>query len=243
MASRPYAAGVLSAMFAGVVRRRRTVLSGAVIVTCAVVALALQVHGGGRAVLTMVFGALVVPSPVLSLVAYFRPRQAAFAVARTPAFRTMPHEGHVFATLTVISLSTEGVLGRLSFNHLPAAGPLAVVLRAQSAALWVLAVVVVALAAMNLALAWRGVGVQLRPDGLVDRTGLGTLVVPWQVLAPGHPLPPLSTATKLALTFAHPQLVRRKGLVFWSSVQAGNVDPAFPAGAIRFYVANPDRRR
>src|SRR5258705_10407266 len=171
VAGRPYAAGVLSAMFAGAVRHRRMALTGAVILMFGVVAMALLTHGVGRALLTFGFGLLVLLLGVLGLVAYFQPKQAAFVVdPRTPAFRTLPHEGQVFAALTIISLSTEGVLGRLSFNHRLAGGPMALVLRMQDVELWVLAAVVVALAAANLALAWRGVGVQLRPDGLVDRT-------------------------------------------------------------------------
>jgi hypothetical protein len=140
-----------------VVRHRRTVLSAAVIVTSGLVALALLSHGVSRALLSLVFGLLVVLLAVLGLVAYFRPRQGAFVVdTRTPTFRTLPHEGQMFATLTVTSTGTEGVLGRLSFNHGLAGGPVAVVLRVQDAALWVLAVVVVALAAVNFVLAWRG---------------------------------------------------------------------------------------
>jgi hypothetical protein len=114
-------------------------------------------------------------------------------------------------------------------------------MRVHEVGLSVLAALVVALAAVNVALAWRGVSVELRPAGFVDRTALGTLTVPWGALAPGYPLLPPANATRLVLTFAHPELVRRRGLIFWSSIQA-TVDPVFLAHAIRFYVANPDRR-
>jgi hypothetical protein len=79
--------------------------------------------------------------------------------------------------------------------------------------------------------------------GLVDRRPLGTLTVPWQALAPGYPHPSPPLAASLVLTYARPELVRRRGLVFsWRRLATHNVDPLFLGYTIAYYVAYPQQR-
>jgi hypothetical protein len=85
--------------------------------------------------------------------------------------------------------------------------------------------------------------VQLRRDALLDRGPLGTLVVPWEALAAGYPRPVPPAAGYLTLTYAQPDLVRRRGLViFRRLIQSGNVDASFLVHAIDYYVDHPRRR-
>ncbi len=89
--------------------------------------------------------------------------------------------------------------------------------------------------------AWRGTGVDLRPDGLVNREPPGTLSVPWEAIDPGLPLP-FARVDRLGLRYVRPELVRRRGLAFRHSVACDSVDSGFLGRAIRYYLDNPGAR-
>jgi hypothetical protein len=232
-------------MFAGAVRHPRATLIGTVAVMSAVVGLGSRLHGAGHALLAVLVSLLALLLVAVAVVAHFRPRQAAFVIdPRTPAFHTPRHETQLFMAIAIVAFGAEAVLFRSSGPRpAPAGGLVHRLMHLEDATLTFLTALLVVLAAANVVLAWRGAGAQLRPDGVVDRTGVGALMVPWEAFAPDHPvLPPPPKATRLVLTLARPELARRRGLAFSSSVQANNVDPVFLAHAIRCYVANPDRR-
>jgi hypothetical protein len=87
---------------------------------------------------------------------------------------------------------------------------------------------------------WAGFGVRLRPDGVVDRRLLGSLVVPWEALAATIP-PGSSRRTLVALACHDPRLVRSSGLRMRADViTAVNVDTRFLARAIQEYVSHPE---
>jgi hypothetical protein len=89
----------------------------------------------------------------------------------------------------------------------------------------------------------RSQGVQLRPAGLVAIRLFGALVVPWEALAPGYPLPIPAKASRLPLTYARPELVRRRGLTRGRrSIYISHIHAGFLAAAIRYYVAYPQHR-
>lgn len=98
--------------------------------------------------------------------------------------------------------------------------------------------------AFIIATIWRAVGLELRPDGLIDRRALGTMHVPWEALQPGHPPRPRLDATSLPLSVDRPELVRRRDLRRGSgvSIDIRYIHPWFLADAIRFYTDNPHQR-
>jgi hypothetical protein len=102
--------------------------------------------------------------------------------------------------------------------------------------MWCLGIVVVLTAG-------RSGDVQLRRAGLVVTRPFGALVVPWEALALGHPLPVAPKASRLPLTYARPGLVRGRGLTFdrrW--IYVPHIHAGFLADAIRNYVNHPQHR-
>ncbi|TYB34857.1 hypothetical protein FXF50_26245 [Micromonospora sp. AP08] len=98
-------------------------------------------------------------------------------------------------------------------------------------------------AGVLLARAWRGLGVHLRPDGVRWRELTGSVSVPWDALAPGRPLRPAARTKILALTYARPELVRRRGIVLGHQLLSiDNIAGWFVADAIRHYVTHPEGR-
>ncbi|PZG17050.1 hypothetical protein C1I95_16350 [Micromonospora craterilacus] len=97
---------------------------------------------------------------------------------------------------------------------------------------------------VNVAGAWRGVSVELRPDGVCQRDLTGSLMVPWEALAPGRPYQPAARASSLALTYAQPDLVRRRSILPLGRrrLRIDSVHPWFIADAIRHYVDHPQHR-
>lgn len=90
---------------------------------------------------------------------------------------------------------------------------------------------------------WRGIYVELRPDGVCQRDFTGSLMVPWEALAPGSPSRPAVNAVTLALTYAQPELVRRRGILpLGRRLRIDNVHPWFIADTIRHYVDHPQHR-
>ncbi|GII25153.1 hypothetical protein [Planosporangium mesophilum] len=108
---------------------------------------------------------------------------------------------------------------------------------AAAVSLWCLGVLVAALVLL------RFQGVQLRPAGLVVSRLFGTLIVPWEALAPGYPVPMPAKADSMPLTYVRPELVRHRGLTIgrrW--VHIPEIHAGFLAAAIRYYVAHPQDR-
>lgn len=97
---------------------------------------------------------------------------------------------------------------------------------------------------LHIAAGWRGLSVQLRPEGVYQRDFAGSLTVPWEALAPGRPSRPGVRASTLALTYARPELVRRRGILVLGGrrLRIDNVHPWFIADAIRQYVDHPQHR-
>ncbi|MEU8262499.1 hypothetical protein AB0C02_17935 [Micromonospora sp. NPDC048999] len=91
---------------------------------------------------------------------------------------------------------------------------------------------------------WRGVSLEVRPDGVCQRDVTGSLMVPWEALAPGRPFRPAVGASTLALTYARPELVRRHGILPLGRrrLRIDNVHPWFLADTIRHYVDHPQQR-
>ena len=88
---------------------------------------------------------------------------------------------------------------------------------------------------VNVAGTWRGKGIELRPDGLRDREALGTLVVP----LPGS----ADRRHTLRVRYAHPDLVRRRGLVTSRKrLSTSTIDPHLAAQLIRYYTTHPEHR-
>jgi hypothetical protein len=231
-------------MFTGTVRHRRVVLAAGVFVAGAAWLGLAASAGLGRDLLRLCLIPLALVSPVLALVAMWRPGPAAFVVdPRTRSFRAPPHPAHVYLALMLVSVSVVGFPPQVppALDDAPAFVNL--IAHLVTGSVFVLAGLVVVLSAVTVVAVWRGVGVQLRPDGLVDRTPLGTLVVPGEALAPGYPLPVPPAASHLTLTYARPELVRRRGLVvFRRLVQTSNVDTMFLVHAIRYYLDHPQHR-
>jgi hypothetical protein len=109
--------------------------------------------------------------------------------------------------------------------------------------LWVVAI---ALAVLNVLLTLSGwPSLDLTPEALVYRHGLGTTVFPWSALTAEVTLQGRGSQLYLVLTVARPDLVRRSGLARTSPrvVMAWQrIDPTFLAMAISFYVENVDCR-
>jgi len=66
----------------------------------------------------------------------------------------------------------------------PVPGP-RLVTAVENIVMVVLAVGLLSVAGAVLVTIWRGIGVELRPDGLVDRNPFGKVAFPWDALAPG----------------------------------------------------------
>jgi hypothetical protein len=102
--------------------------------------------------------------------------------------------------------------------------------------LWVLALTMVA------RLVWRGAGVRLRPDGVLDRRLAGSLFVPWDALDAQVP-PSTSRTVGVNLTYRHPDLVKSRGALHRGrEIAAWNVNSVFVARAIQEYASHPEHR-
>ncbi|MEV6816749.1 hypothetical protein [Micromonospora sp. NPDC051296] len=91
---------------------------------------------------------------------------------------------------------------------------------------------------------WRGVSVELRPDGVCQRDLTGSLMVPWEALAPGRPLPARSPGLHPGPDLRTTGPVRRRGILPLGRrrLRIDNVHPWFIADAIRHYVDHPQHR-
>lgn len=228
----PYAADVITRFLLAVGRHRRIVLTAGLALSAGYLLVHLRVPSlGQRAFPTMSATAAVLL--VLGIVAVAWRQPTTFVVQpRVPAFGTAPQPTFTFLALAFLTLAT-GMVGTVIRDWGSE--------RFLTDPLLELGWPVLAL--LNIALAWRDQGVQLRPDGLWQRGINGWLVVPWDA-APAVPtLPPSPRATTVPLTYGRPELVRRHGLpVPGHALRTRDIDPRLVTAAIRYYVAHPEHR-
>lgn len=75
----------------------------------------------------------------------------------------------------------------------------------------------------------------------MDRSSTSVSVeVPWEALAPSQPARPNLRSKSLTLSYARPDLVRLRGLVW--SLRTDTVHSWFIADAIRYYLDHPEHR-
>ncbi|MGR6321349.1 hypothetical protein Q2K19_19005 [Micromonospora soli] len=179
------------------------------------------------------FLAAVVMSLVLLAVAILAERPAVFIVRPTEPSFSAPPSSHALLIPLALTVGASGEAGSLVGS-----------VKSHDIPLWDAVVVVwIVGAGVLLARAWRGLGVHLRPEGLRWRELTGSVSVPWDALAPDHPLRSAARANTIALTYARPELVRRRGLVLGHQLLSiDNVAAWFIADAIRHYVTHPERR-
>jgi hypothetical protein len=161
------------------------------------------------------------------------PRPRVFEVRpQVPAFSAPPHPASALYALVMLILAM-GMTGLL-VRDLGTTG---------TPANWLFALLAVFAAVPPYVGARRGVGIELRPDGLRDREWAGTLIVPWDAL-PVVPLPqPADEQATLRVQYARPELVRRHGLVTsrrW--LVTDNIDQDLAAQTIRYYTTHPEHR-
>lgn len=228
-----------STFSAGIARHRRLILGVgvALAVTWAWMRCQMAPTSFGGHALSFLGIALWSAAAVLSGVLFRTSRPAMFTVEPgTPAFRTLPGAYQVCHGLSGAFMAATWPDWPVTAHHHAAwfsstfdvvtFGPFVIL-----ETLWIV-------------LVWRNaLDVQLRPDGLVDRSAWGRLIVPWEALAPGYPQVGSPWAGSLVPTYARPELVRRRGLPLgrrW--ISADTVDPWFLRAAIAYYVAHPQCR-
>lgn len=223
-----YAPGVLAPIFAVTVRYRRPIL-GVALVLAVILAVGRRLSPWLDLILGSVAFLATLLACSLAALAWRRPQPAALLVKpEVRAFATEPSASQISmaAGLTFLAsliLGTRHPAGEGLFMVLP----------------FLLLVGV----GLHLAAGWRGVAVELRPDGVYQRDFTGSLTVPWEALAPGRPSRPAVKAATLALTYAQPDLVRRRGILpLGRRLRVDNVHPWFIADTIRYYVDHPQHR-
>ncbi len=222
---------MLSRVFAATVRHRRPLLAVAVGLAVAYVV----VDAGSGASLFPWLAGSAAACLVLGLVAYTSFRPAGLTVrGDVPAFDTPASPAPVYLCLTFLALGASNVAEAVE----------AVTGREEGWRLdLVVAVGYVVVVALWLRNAWGGVGVRLRPDGVLDRHILGSLFVPWEALTLDRPAWPADGKDQVLLNYRRPDLVRRRGIGPGARRLSGaNVDRHFLALAVQHYVAHPQRR-
>ncbi|MFI2652801.1 hypothetical protein [Micromonospora fulviviridis] len=219
---------MLAKVFAVTVRYRRPILAIA-LVLAVVLAVGRRLSDWLDLILlnaTFLAGVLAFS---LAVLAYRRLRPAALLVKpEVRAFATEPSASQIHLAVGFTFLASQF----LGTGHLDGVGLFNV-------APFLLLVV----AGLHGAGGWRGVSVELRPDGVCQRDVTGSLMVPWEALAPGRPSRPAVNAATLALTYARPDLVRRRGILpLGRRLRVDNVHPWFIADTIRHYVDHPQHR-
>lgn len=234
---------MFSAIFDGVGRHPRSVISGMVVVAAGFAGLQQLAAPGTdtRYAIPALLSLLAVVSCVLALVAMVRPRPAAFVVdVQAAAFRPVSQPGHVFSAASNVLLSATMVTSRVvapDWDGDPGWDRM-------SRTLDVLAVIQVALAALLVAAAWRGSGVWLRPEGLMQRNPLGSATVPWDALSPSSLPPTTPSALSLRLVYARPELVRRRGLeISRRRIRTDTVNALFLVHTLHYYLTHPEQRQ
>lgn len=223
-----YAPGMLAAIFAVTVRYRRPILAIA-LVLAVILAVGRRLSPSLDPILGHATFLVGVLACLLAALAWRRSQPAALLIKpEIRAFATEPSASQISLAVGLtfvasLSLGTVHLAGEGLFTVLP----------------FLLLVAV----GVHLAAGWRGVAVELRRDGVYQRDFTGSLTVPWEALAPGRPSRPAVKASTLALTYAHPDLVRRRGILpLARRLRIDNVHPCFIADTIRYYVDHPQHR-
>lgn len=218
---------MLAALFAVTVRYRRLILTLSLV-------LGVGLAWGRRLSdwLELILLIATFLAGVLSVLALRRSRPAALLVKpEVRAFATEPGASQILMAVTLMFLASQ----LLVTGHL---GEVA------EGLFMVLPVLLLVAVGVQVASGWRGVSVELRPDGVCQRDVTGSLMVPWEALAPGHPFQPAVGVATLALAYAQPDLVRRRGILPLGRrrLRIDNVHAWFIADAIRYYVDHPQHR-
>jgi hypothetical protein len=91
--------------------------------------------------------------------------------------------------------------------------------------------------------AWINPGVQLRPDGVVHRSLVGSLYVPWEAFALDQPAYPGGKVGQVVFAYQRAELVRRRGLPRHPRLRAvTGIDVWFLSRVIHHYVTQPAHR-
>ena len=239
---------MISAILAGTARRPRRVLGGAMALAGVFVAvhqLSAPMSGVRFAIPAMVI-ALALAAITLAGSALKRWRPAAFTVdAAAGAFRTLPQPNHVFQAANAVFTSAYMITFTVDLRMMwPGSAAPELLGHSTDDVMVVLAVLLVVLTVLQIAGVWRGMGVRLGPDGLKDRSVLGTLTVPWDALTTSSLPPTTPTALVLRLTYARPELVRAAGLPLTRRrIRTDTVNALFLAHAVHHYLVHPERRR
>lgn len=218
---------MLAALFAITVRYRRLILTLSLV-------LAVVLARGRRLSdwldLVLLIATFLVG--VLGVLALRRSRPAALLVKpEVRAFATEPSASQILIAVMLTFLA----------SHFLGTGHLG---EAVGGLFMVLPFLLLVAIGVQVAGGWRGVSVELRPDGVCQRDFTGSLMVPWEALAPGRPSRPAVGASTLALTYAQPDLVRRRGILPLGRrrLRIDNVHPWFIADTVRHYVDHPQHR-
>ncbi|SCG43659.1 hypothetical protein [Micromonospora inositola] len=225
---------MLATISAVMVRYRRPILTVALVlaVVLAVVRQLSPTLGLILAIATSLTGVLVLLL-ALALLALRRPRPAAFLVKpEVRAFATEPSAVQIYLAVGLTFVASSQLLTIGTFH------------RVSVGLVLVLQFLLLVAIGIQLAASWRGSSIELRPDGVYQRDFVGSLMVPWEALAPGRPSRPAVRASTLALTYAQPDLVRRRGILplGWRRLRTDNIHPWFIADTIRHYVDHPQHR-
>ncbi|MGA5303234.1 hypothetical protein ACPCHT_25125 [Nucisporomicrobium flavum] len=90
---------------------------------------------------------------------------------------------------------------------------------------------------------WINPGLELRHDGVLDRSVAGSLFVPWDAFDLERPAYPTGKPGQLEFAYRNPELVQRRGLPPGRKVRTvTNVDLWFLSRAIHHYVTQPGHR-
>ena len=248
MSAGSYAAGMISTILAGTARCPRRVLGGAV----SLAGVSLGVHllsaprSDGRFEIPVLLSVLALAAVILATVALARWRPAAFTIdAAANVFRSLPQPNHVYQAAGAVFISAALITTTVNFRTVhrdrPSLDPAEPFM---DDTMVILAVLLVVVSVPQIAAVWRGVGVQLGPDGLTDRSMLGNLVVPWDALTTTSLPPTTPTALFLRLTYARPELVRTAGLPLTRRrIRTDTVNALFLAHAMHHYLVHPERRQ
>jgi hypothetical protein len=244
---------MISAIAGATARHRHAILLAGILLAAVEAALTAQTPMSGAAVFTPISVVLVLL--LLDAAISRRARPTAFTMrSHPPAFTTPPRAGPVLTALAALAFSARAIgsaLPSVRIDHLWS-------LDASTVGVYLIVLVLV------VSRAWQGYDVYLRPEGLYDRRGFGTLFVPWDA-GPVARLdrrrdPPPTTVVfppgafparyakdnrpeALRLDYRHPELVRRRGLVLRTKrLFTDHVDAQFLADVISFYAAHPGYR-
>ncbi len=203
-------------------------------------------ESGIRFAIPVLLSLLALTAVVLAPVAVSRWRPAAFTVdAAASAFRSLPQPGHVYQAAGTAFFSANFITITVNMHTTLRRWPSPD--RAEqfmAATMVILAVLLVVLSVVSVTAAWRGIGVQLRPDGLRDRSMLGTLTVPWDALTTASLPSTTQSALFLQLTYARPDLVRVAGLPLTRRrIRTDTVNALFLAHTLHHYLVHPERRQ